>query len=281
MLLTLFSLTAVAAELDSLSLTAMSDWGSDPYTNANSIGVAYDKVVRQLGAAIANRPVAPVRSLGIHGGEISLRNTVTILDSQIRLDGSPSPWSLMTPDENHMGALWIPEVNIRKGLPLSTEFGMKMGYIGNSRQGTFGGWGRCSFIEGYQKSPDLALQIGYSGYTGNNELALGVMDISLSIGKSFGIGPFATMNSSHITPYAAIGLLRYRAMPRISTEESDALGVYRISAFKASPDFTEGYSALNTDAGLHIQSNDFFISLGGYYTLQATAGFNTQIGLIY
>ena len=70
-------------------------------------------------------------------------------------------------------------------------------------------------------------------------------------------------------------------MPRISNNESDALGVYRISAFKASPDFTEGYSAFNTDAGLHIQSNDFFISIGGYYTLQATAGFNTQIGLIY
>ena len=47
MLLTLLTLTASAAELDSLSLSAMSDWGNAPYNNSKSIGVAYDKVVRQ------------------------------------------------------------------------------------------------------------------------------------------------------------------------------------------------------------------------------------------
>jgi hypothetical protein len=281
MVILFLSTTSFADGLDTLSLTSMTNWNNTVYEDTASMGVAYDKVIRQLGAGISNRAVAPVRSLGIHGGEVSLRNSITFLDAQIRLDGSPSPWALMTPDEAPMGSLWIPEVAIRKGLPLSTEFGLKMGYIGNSRQGSFGGWGRASILEGYQKTPDLAIQVGYSGYTGNNELALGVMDISLSMGKSFGIGPFANMSSSHITPYSAVGLLSYRAMPRVDEALSSKLGIERISAFSSSTDFTEGYRALTVDAGLHIQSNDFFIHMGSHYTGQASFGMSGQIGLTY
>ena len=65
----------------------------------------------------------------------------------------------MTPDENHMGALWIPEVNVRKGLPLSTEFGMKMDTSATAVKCVWR-MGSMQVVEGYQKSPDLAPPIG-------------------------------------------------------------------------------------------------------------------------
>ena len=83
MLLTLLTFNCFGCRADSLSLSAMSDWSNAPHNNSNSIGVAYDKVVRQLGAAIANRPVAPVRSLGFMVENSAQKYHHSARDSQV------------------------------------------------------------------------------------------------------------------------------------------------------------------------------------------------------
>ena len=81
-----------------ISPQSMGDWNGKGYTQSSSIQQGYDIVVRQLGLAIANKPQT-VTSMGIHGFEMSVQNSVSFIDAARYSDGSPSPWNLAFSDE--------------------------------------------------------------------------------------------------------------------------------------------------------------------------------------
>ncbi len=268
-----------AHAVGNLSPSSMGDWNGKTYDKGNSIQQGYNIVVRQLGMAVANHPHA-MTSMGIHGFEMSLQNTVSFIDAKRYPDGSPSPWNLAFSDEQAPNNLWIPAVHITKGLPLSFEIGGRTGMIQGDTGSIFGSYVRFSPVEGYYKAPDITLQVGYSGYIGNSDLGVGTMDASVSMGKAIPFGPLTGVNSSIIRPFVAGGLYWLRADPRLQDEEQKELGIRPVSAFKNSDTYEDGYRLWALDGGFEIESNEIIFSFAGSFapgtvlTLEHRFGFS-------
>jgi hypothetical protein len=222
-------------------------------------------VVRQLGLAIANKPHT-ITSMGIHGFEMSLQNSVSFIDAARYSDGSPSPWNLAFSDEEAPENLWIPTIHITKGLPMSFEIGARTGMIQGDTGSIFGTYARFSPVEGYRKAPDISMQVGYTGYIGNSELGVGTMDASMSIGKAIPFGPLTGVNSSVFRPFIGSGMYWLRADPRLQDEAATELGISPVSAFKKSDTYTDGYQLMSFDGGFEIESNEVIFALSASYS---------------
>ena len=226
------------ADFDDLRLTAMLDWNGLPYTSESSRQLAYMQVSKQLGAAIAT-PIQPASTLGIWGFELSLQQSFSFIDTEKNIDNTPSAWALLTPDENIFPILCIPKLQLRKGLPLSSELSLSLGYILFSRQSTFGAAARIAPIEGYHIAPDVALQVGYNAYLGGPEFHLGTMDYTAIISKEFGFSYLKGMTTSTFTPFIAIGATNTHISPKISDDAQEALSIGPMSGFSSSSFFKE------------------------------------------
>jgi len=259
------SLWSTEALAGNLSPGSMNDWGGKAYTKTTSIQQGYDVVIRQLGMAIANKPTT-VTSMGIHGFEMSVQNSVSFIDAARYADGSPSPWNLAFSDEEAPENLWIPTIHITKGLPMSFEIGARTGMIQGDTGSVFGTYARFSPVEGYRKSPDISMQWGYTGYIGNSELGLGTMDASMSIGKSIPFGPLTGVNSSVVRPFVAGGLYWLRADPRLENSNVEGVDLSPVSAFKKSEYYTDGYRMFSVNGGVEIESNEVLFSLAASYS---------------
>jgi hypothetical protein len=257
--------SAPAAAVGNLSPSSMNDWNGRAYNKTAAIQQGYDIVVKQLGMAIANHPHS-VTSMGLHGFEMSVQNTVSFIDAARYADGSPSPWNLAFSNEEAPENLWIPAIHIKKGLPLSLEIGGRTGMIQGDTGSIFGTYVRCSPVEGYAKAPDITIQSGYTGYIGNADLAVGTMDLSMTIGKAIPFGPLTGVNSSIIKPFVAGGLYWLRSDPRLQPEEQASLGIGPVSAFKKSDFYTDGYRLFAIDGGVEIESNEIVFALSGSYS---------------
>lgn len=263
-----------------VSPRSMSDWNGKSYTQSASIQQGYEIVVRQLGLAIANKPQT-VTSMGIHGFEMSLQNSVSFIDAARYSDGSPSPWNLAFSDEQAPENLWIPSIHIKKGLPMSFEIGARTGMIQGDTGSIFGTYARFSPIEGYRKSPDISMQVGYTGYIGNSELGVGTMDASVSIGKSIPFGPLTGVNSSVFRPFVAGGMYWLRADPRLRAEDAETLGIAAVSAFKNSDSYTDGYQMMSLDGGFEIESNEVMFSMAASYSPGNMLSLQHQFGFSF
>ena len=273
-------LVTTTATAGNLSPQSMSDWNGKAYTQSNSIQQGYDIVVRQLGMAIANKPQT-VTSMGIHGFEMSLQNSVSFIDAARYSDGSPSPWNLAFSDEAAPDNLWIPSIHIKKGLPMSFEVGARTGMVQGDTGSIFGTYLRFSPVEGYSKSPDVSMQVGYTGYIGNSELGVGTMDASMSIGKSIPFGPLTGVNSSIIRPFVGTGMYWLRADPRLNPDDAEALGISAVSAFKKADTYTDGYRLMSFDGGFEIESNEIMFSLAASYSPGNILSLQHQFGFSF
>ena len=273
-------LIANTTHAGNLSPQSMSEWNGKSYTQATSIQQGYDIVVRQLGLAIANKPQT-VTSMGIHGFEMSLQNSVSFIDAARYSDGSPSPWNLAFSDEEAPENLWIPSIHIKKGLPMSFEIGARTGMIQGDTGSIFGTYARFSPVEGYRKTPDISMQVGYTGYIGNSELGVGTMDASVSIGKSIPFGPLTGVNSSVFRPFVAGGMYWLRADPRLQADEAETLGISAVSAFKQSDSYTDGYQLLSIDGGFEIESNEVMFSMAASYSPGNILSLQHQFGFSF
>ncbi len=185
-------------------------------------------------------------------------------------DGDPSP------------TLWIPTLGLRKGLPLSLEAGMNFGWIGLSRQAVLGGYGRWALVEGYRKAPDVTIQIGYTGYIGNDELWLGVIDASATVGYTFPFGRTVGIHTSRFSPYVGLGTLRIDADPKLDDEEEAALGISAVSGFgRGSDHFADGFQPFVADVGFRVASGDFQVKLAGTVAPDVIPGVSFGVGFEY
>jgi hypothetical protein len=267
---------ASADTLDDIRLTSMSDWNNKPYTSASSRFLAYEQVVKQLGSAIST-PIVPANTLGIWGFEFGLHQSFSFIDTQKSLDNTPSAWALLTPDEDIFPILVHPKIIARKGLPLSTELEVSMGYILLSRQGTFGGALRIAPFEGYHIAPDVAFQIGYHAYISNPELALSTFDSSMIISKRFGFSYLTRLTTAHAVPFFSIGTATINASPKISTEQQELLNVMSISGFSASPLYNEGLSNLFFNTGIRLENQEYSFQVDYRYTLNTLSTFSMSM----
>ena len=269
---------AQAAWPDDISLSSLATWGGaepDPVV----IQDAYETVVNELGVAIANKPMAPGETLGIYGFDVGLSGTLAFTTTK----EDDSPWARVHEDGDPSPVMIIPTLQVRKGLPLSLEVGANMGYIVASRQTTFGGYGRWAIVEGYRPIPDLTIQVGYTGYVGNQELELGVMDSSLTLGYTLPFGTLVGINQAQFCPYLGGGTLVIHASPRLDEETQTELGIGPVSGFKSGKNisYDAAYSHFNMQGGFRIVNNDFQFRLAGTFAPGVIATFNVGMGFVY
>ena len=272
---------ASAAFPDDVTLSALDSWRGSEVDNNRVTGDAYDIVVRQLAAGVMNAPLAPAETLGLNGFDVSYSNTFAFLAARGKSVNNPAPWERVQVDGDPTHVMWRPGFTVRKGLPLSLEVGGTWSWVGFSRQTALGGFARWSVFEGWDKAPDVSMQLGYSGYVGNDELELGALDGSLSFGYTFPLGYLIGINQADIAPFGGVGFVKANAAPRLSKEEQDALGISAVSGMKSKDSFTEGFSLVTTHLGVRVRSGDFHISTSGSIVPKALPTINMSVGLTY
>jgi hypothetical protein len=279
-----FPLTALALGVnvanatwpDDIMLSQLGTWQGESYDQTDIIQDAYARVVQQTGMAIANTPLGAAETLGMNGFDVALTSSVSFLEAN-----AGSAWQRVHSESDPSRAMWIPSLTVRKGLPLSFEAGAQLGYVAFSRQTRFGGWGRVGLLEGYKKLPDVTLQVGYAGYVGNPELALGTMDTSLVIGKTWAFGLLDGINTASASPYIGVGQYRIRATPRIDEGLLEDFGIAAVSGFSGSEDFAEGYSPIAIHLGTRFLSGDFQVLLGSSIAPSVGASVSAGLGYVY
>lgn len=259
------------SQLDSYQGNSVSD---------EDVALAWRTVVRDLGTGLANKPQGGA-TLGIDGFDLSLGSTFIFVDGN-RYQGGATSWERAREGNQAAGAVWVPELNVRKGLPLSLEAGAHVGWLSFTRQGSVGGYGRFAPLEGQPKWPELAIQGGYTGYVGNDELELGVTDLSLNIGKTVAFAARQASRNGTIHPFAAAGFNWIRATPLLSPERLEELGIGALSAKKKDvetwdPDMRQ----VVLHAGVRIVSGDVGLRLGATVPLNAAPTLDTSIGYVF
>ena len=262
-----------------VDLRALATWNGVTVDDVTIRQNAYHTVVRELGAVIANKPMAPGNTLGAYGFEIKATGTVGFISG---VGGSaPSAWERVQEEGRAQPALWMSGLSIRKGLPASVDIGASMATLSSSRQTVFGAYGRWSPLEGYRQYPDLTLQWGYSGLVGNDQLEAGAMDLTASSGYTIPFGRVVGVNHGTVTPYTGMGLLRIHARPLLSEDESLALGISEISGFKDSEFYDESFQPLQFHLGVRIVSSGFECVVAGTLARQVLPTVNVGLGFSY
>ncbi|MFZ5480983.1 MAG: hypothetical protein ACOZNI_29750 [Myxococcota bacterium] len=298
-MLLLLATPAFAVWPEDVSLVAMDDYAGvstlPPGAGDDYVVVGYETLVKELGVAIANKPMAPAETLGVYGFHVGLANTFAFIRTGSTDGTNPTGWDLADPDEDPQTYLFIPQFQVRKGLPLSLELGANFGWIGMTRTGVFGGYGRWAPVEGYKRIPDLALQIGYAGYLGNDELEVGVLDMSATLGYSLPFGVTEGINQAVFSPYLGIGVNRIHAAPRADLSRTNLegrLGEVTGSKSQAKSDiedtaedetvaFDKSYAPLTLAGGFRILNGDFSATLSAGYSPGLIPTLNLGFGFVY
>ncbi|MBM4365911.1 MAG: hypothetical protein FJ102_06820 [Deltaproteobacteria bacterium] len=279
---------ALAAFPERISILAMDDFegaSTESLQGDDYVRAGYEQVVLELGSTLANKPMAPARTLGVSGFHVGIGNTLAFIQTG-SIDGiNPAGWDLADPDEEPMVVLFVPQVQIRKGLPASLEVGANFGWLGLTETGTVGAYGRWGIIEGYRSLPDLSIQMGYVGYVGNDELEMGVLDFGANIGYTLPFGPVAGINVSRFSPFVSLGVNRIHAAPRADLSESGLEGrVTEVTGFtdaESATFFDAAYAPFAFGGGIELESGDFTLGVSGSYASGGAPAVNTAIGFNY
>lgn len=277
---------AFAAFPEQVSITAMDDFhgaSTQPATENPAddyVALGFTEVVKELGCTIANKPLAPADTLGLYGFHIGVAATVSFLQTAYDKDGNPSGWALVDPYETPSPVMFIPWIQVRKGLPLSTEVGLNVGWIGMSDTAVVGGFGRIAPLEGYHYLPDLAFQVGYAAYVGNDELELGTLDLSAEIGYSLAFGAAAGVHDATFDPFVSVGVNEIHAAPRVDLSRTD-LGE-RIHEVTGADAAAEGYDAtlapFQLGGGFRIKNRDFSTTIAATWSPDIVPTVNIAFG---
>ncbi len=272
---------AKAAFPDDVHISQLDTWRDAEVNSEQAIGDAYNIVIRQLAAGIMNAPLSPAETLGLNGFDVAYSNTFAFLSARGNSIKDPAPWERVHADADPTHVLWRPGITVRKGLPLSLEVGGTWSWLAFSRQTALAGFARWSVFEGWENAPDVSMQLGYSGYVGNEELELGAFDGSLNFGYTFPLGYIIGINQADIAPFAGVGFMKANAAPRLSVSQQKDIGIGPVSGMKSKDSFVEGFSLVTTHLGLRIRSGDFHLSTSGSIVPKALATINMAVGLTY
>ena len=294
-LLLLFPANAVAAWPEDVTPSAMTEYGGEAQLQSQELGKMYQQLIAEVGTMVANKPLLPAETVGFNGWEVGYHMQWVFNEARDRcgslIDGSnvpnqycdTSPWDLAHQKEDNLPYQWIPTFSARKGLPWSTEVGFQAGWVGMSNTGVFGGYGRIALIEGYKPWPDITLQAGYSGYVGNRELAVGTMDLGVTIGTTAYTGSLPGIHVGSISPWANFTLLRVSAGYKLDDDVAADIGAQT---------FRGGSAAVGTDSvapmaipqvamGWQVTSQNLHARVGLSWAPSTIPTLNTGMGMTF
>ena len=143
-------------------------------------------LIKDLGAVISYRAIAPAEPLGELGIELGIEVTGTSIET----DALNQVTSGNAPD-----TIFAPKLHVHKGLPMNFDLGAVYSLIPQTNIRYFGAEIRYAFIKGGVDMPALALRATYSVLTGVDHFDLSTAGLELTISKRFTL----------LTPYAGIG----------------------------------------------------------------------------
>lgn len=284
-ILGLWASPAEAAWPDDISLTSMADRAGVPVFDTTQNASDYEIVLRELALGIANKPMMPAETLGISGFEVLVSSTIAFSSTAEPEFGEPGPWGAVHEDEAPTGALVVPRIEVRKGLPMSIDVGGQVGWVAVSRQTVVGGYGRWAPLEGYRQAPDVSFQLGYTGYVGNDQLEMGVMDFAATISYTLAFGRYKDINTASFAPYIGAGRLYIHAEPRLDAQTQDELGVRAVSGFSGSEIYDANEGALwrptTVHGGFRVVSQHFQFRAGTHWAPGLMPTVNVGMGFLY
>ncbi len=144
-------------------------------------------LVRDLGAVISYKAIAPAESLGAQGLDLGVEVTGTSMQT----DALNAVTTGSAPN-----TVYAPKLHIQKGLPMNIDLGAVYSIIPGSNMKYFGAEIRYALIKKENKGmPALALRGTYSVMTGVEYFDLSSAGLELSLSKKFSL----------FIPYAGIG----------------------------------------------------------------------------
>jgi len=143
-------------------------------------------LVKDLGAVISYRAIAPAEPLGELGIDLGMEVTATAMETnaldQVTSGNAPS-------------TVYAPKIHVHKGLPMNLDIGAVYSIISGSNVRYFGAEIRYAILKGGINVPALALRGTYSVLTGVDHLDLSSAGLELTLSKGFTI----------FTPYIGVG----------------------------------------------------------------------------
>lgn len=152
-----------------------------------SVNEQFRDLSRQIGMAVAYKPVAPAEPLGILGFDIGIEATFA------KIDNDSTFWQDAAPDMPSM--LPIPKIHLAKGLPFGIDVGVIYSEIPESKISLLGAEVKWAILEGTMATPAVAVRGTYTKLDGIDGLDLNTKGIDISISKGLLM----------LTPYAGIG----------------------------------------------------------------------------
>ncbi len=268
------------AGISDIDLESIDDWGGDVVVDSSIMTDAYSELVRELGVSIANPMVLGADTVGIYGFEFGVTTTVGFISSD-GTDSEPSSWERVHPDGEPGAVLVIPRVYVRKGLPASIEIGGSIGPVVGSNPSVVGGYVRAAPLEGYSDVPDIVLQAGYSGYIGNEQLELGAMDLSGTIGFTIPFGRVTGVNNASFSPWFGAGLIQVHSQPNIDLDDALALGISSVSGFPSAANYDPQYRFWQTFGGLRISSGKMIFNVAVNWAPEELVTLTAGMGISY
>lgn len=158
-----------------------------PATLAND---TFKDLVKEAGAVVAYRGVAPAEPQGLTGFDIGVEASFFKVDNGL--------WDQVIDSGDTPSYLGVPRVHVRKGLPFGIDLGASYAMVPDSNIKVLGGELQYAIMDGSTALPALAVRGHYS-------TLLGVDDVDL---KTYGADAVVSKGFLMFTPYVGAGMLR-------------------------------------------------------------------------
>ncbi len=154
-----------------------------------------------LGSALSYKPLAPAEPLGVTGFDLGLVVSSTDISRSSQL------WSDATAGGEAVSKVYVPKLQISKGLPLNLDIAAFYSKIPSTNVSIVGGELRYAIIGGGVAMPAVAIRGAVSKLKGVDQLDLDTKSVDISISKGFAM----------LTPYAGVGRVWVDSTPSAST----------------------------------------------------------------
>lgn len=157
---------------------------------ANFANNQLNDMVKEAGAVIAYRGIAPAEPQGLTGFDIGVETSFFKVDTAL--------WDQVLDSNDTPAYLPVPRIHVRKGLPFNIDLGASYSMLPSSNIKVIAGEFQYAILDGSVALPALAVRGHYS-------TLLGVDDLDL---KTFGADAVVSKGFLLFTPYAGVGVLR-------------------------------------------------------------------------
>ena len=168
---------------------------------------AFERLVADLGVAMAPTVGNGAASLGLRGFSLRLSTSVTPISGRHWILGSAGPSAAensFNPSPN--SALTWNRIEVRKGLPFGLEIGGALGHGFDTSLWTFSGELRVALFEGFHSGlgalPDVAVRAAYQSMAGSHDMSLQTISFDVTLSKPYVVG-----GRHELTPLVALQAL--------------------------------------------------------------------------